>query len=156
MQQSLTLSLLAALMLPSCSAISSARLELNEMTVSQYKLIQAKVMTITELASFNIAMNWDAARKAQAVSIIAEGRALLQDLPRLRELDTTDLVRALTDRYSERMGLDEETRSHIRNATLLMDVLVGPITIDIDGKLDIREVGLLLAVLEGLENGLTR
>jgi hypothetical protein len=146
--------LLVALMLPSCSTISNIQRDINQMTAAQYDGLKAKVFAITSITSSRVAKDWSANKRAKALDLIAKGRALLTT--DLSSLDATSLIRALADRYSDKMGLDAQAKSDIKDAALLLDVLVGPIKVGVDGKLGERELGLVLALLTGLEDGLNR
>lgn len=145
--------LLVALALPSCSTIQTAREDLQTMEQPQYEDLTRKVATITEITSSRVSKDWDAAKKAKAASIIAQGRELLSG--DLGTLGATDLIRELADRYGEKLGLDDQARRDIKDAALLVDAVVGPIKVGIDGKLNERELGLVLALLDGLERGLS-
>lgn len=148
-----TLPLLAALMLPSCSISSSNLLNLDQMEVSEYENLKHRVSTITALASSRVARGWDAEKREKALGIVAEGRQLIIS-GNLGDLNATDLIRALADHYGEKLGLDENAKRDIRDAALLLDAIVGPIKLGIDGSLGEREEGLILALLDGLELGL--
>lgn len=154
MKYLLTLPLLAALMLPSCATVSNVRADLNTMDVAQYENLRHKVSVITEITSSRLAKDWDAEKRAKAISVISQGRELLQG-NNLAELGATDLIRGLAERYGEKLGLDEQARRDIKDAALLVDAAVGPIKLGIDGKLTEREKGLIIALLDGLERGLS-
>lgn len=147
------LPLLAALMLPSCSTSSNDLADLSQMEASEYENLKQKVSTITALSSSRIAREWDAEKRDKALGIIAEGRRLISE-GGLGDLNATDLIRALADRYSEKLGLDENAKRDIKDAALLIDAIVGPIKLGIDGSLGSREAGLILALLDGLELGI--
>lgn len=147
------LPLLAAFMLPSCSTSSSKIRNLDQMEASEYEDLKHQVSTITALASSRAARGWDAEKRDKALGIIAEGRQLIAD-GGLGDLNATDLIRALADRYSEKLGLDEDAKRDIKDAALLIDIVAGPIKLGIDGSLDEREEGLILALLDGLELGI--
>ena len=146
-------SLLVALMLPSCATIQTAREDLQTMEEPQYEELKHKVSVITEITSSRISKDWDAAKKAKATALIAQGRLLLGG--DLSEFGATDLLRELADRYGEKLGLNDQARRDIKDAALLVDAIVGPIKVGIDGKVNDRELGLVLALLEGLERGLS-
>lgn len=145
--------LLAALILPSCSTISNTQHDLATMSQSEYKGLKSKVVSVIAITSSRLAQNWNAEQRHKALVIIAEGRRLVLD-GISSDLDTTNLIRGLADRYGDKMGLDEQARRDIKDAALLVDVLVGPIKLGIDNKLGERELGLVLALLGGLEYGL--
>jgi len=153
MKQLLALPLLAALLMPSCSTLGNVQRDLNTMPVAQYEDLKTKVGSITAITSSRLAKDWDAEKRAKALNIISQGRLLLVG-GELESLGATDLVRSLADRYGEKMGLDEQARRDIKDAALLLDALVGPITLGLDGKLGVRELGLLLSLLDGLEYGI--
>lgn len=146
--------LLAALMLPSCSTLGNIQRDLASMSQSEYEGLQSKVASITAITSSRLARDWDAEKRQKALNVIAEGRLLLLAGDQLADLGATDLIRSLADRYGEKMGLDDQARRDIKDAALLLDVLIGPIKLGIDGKLGERELGLLLSLLKGLEYGL--
>jgi hypothetical protein len=123
------------------------------MSQSEYEGLQNKVASITAITSSRLAKNWDAEKRQKALGVIAEGKLLLAG-DNLADLGTSDLIRGLADRYGEKMGLDDQERRDIKDAALLLDVLVGPIKLGIDGKLGERELGLILSLLKGLEYGL--
>ena len=148
-----TLPLLAALLLPSCSISSSQLVDLDQMEASEYDSLKHQVLTVTALASSRVSRGWDAERRDKALGIITEARLLITD-GGLNDIGATDLIRALADRYGEKLGLDEDAKRDIRDVALLIDVIVGPIKIGIDGSLGEREAGLILALLDGLELGL--
>lgn len=146
--------LLAMLMLPSCSMLTNAQRDINEMTVSQYAGLKTKVYALTAIASNRIAKDWSAEKRAKARNLIIDTRTLVTQ--NLADLDVTSVIRTLANRYADKMGLDTQAKSDIQNAALLIDAIVGPIKIGIDGKLGERELGLVLALLDGLQNGLSR
>lgn len=146
--------LLAALMLPSCSTLTNAQRDINEMTVSQYTGLKTKVYALTAIASNRIAKDWDVDKRSKALGFITNARTFVT--LGLGDLDVVGVIRTLANRYAENMGLDAQARSDIQNAALLIDAVVGPIKIGIDGKLGERELGLVLALLDGLQNGLNR
>lgn len=145
--------LLAALMLPSCSVVGNIQRDLATMSQPEYEALKSKVASITAITSSRLAKDWDAEKRAKALKILDEGKALIIE-NKLADLGATDLIRGLADRYGEKMGLDEQARRDIKDAALLLDALVGPIKLGIDGELGERELGLILALLEGLEYGL--
>ena len=153
MRQLLALPLLAALLMPSCSTLGNVQRDLNSMSEVQYQDLQHKVASITAITSSRLAKDWDAEKRAKALRLIAEGKVLITT-DKLSELGATDLIRGLADRYGEQMGLDEQARRDVKDAALLLDALVGPIKLGVDGKLGVRELGLVLALLDGLEDGL--
>lgn len=146
--------LLAALMLPSCSTIGNIQRDLATMSQSEYKGLKNKVASITAITSSRLAKDWDAEKRQKALDIIVTGQLLVQSNKDLADLDVTDLIRSLADRYGEKMGLDEQSRRDIKDAALLLDVLIGPVQLGIDGRLGERELGLILALLDGLAYGL--
>ena len=151
--------LLATLaMLPSCSTMSGARQDLNEMSESEYHALGTKVLGITAVTSRRVAIDWDEAKIAKARGVIAKGMALVDanDAEQWSKLDATSLVRALAIKYGEALDLDRKAQLDIQDAALLVDVIVGPIQLGVDGKLGERERGLLMALLQGLEIGLRR
>ena len=156
MKPLLTLSLLAALLLPSCSVIQNVRADITTMSQSEYDAMSAKVFALTAIASHRISIEFDDDKRVQALKITKEARALLQDADKLKTLGATDLVRVMIDRYSDEMDLKNKERAMIKNATLLIDLVVGPIKVGIDGKVNERELGLLNSMLDGLVRGLER
>ena len=145
--------LLGALMLPSCSTLGNVQRDLATMSQSEYEGLKSKVASVTAITSSRLAKDWDAEKRVKALAIIAEGRLLLSG-DKLADLGATDLIRALADRYGEKLGLDDQARRDVKDAALLVDALVGPIKLGVDGKLGERESGLILALLDGLEYGL--
>ncbi len=145
--------LLAALMLPSCSTLGNVQRDLAAMSQSEYEGLQSKVASITAITSSRLAQDWDAEKRQKALNVIGEAMLLLAG-DNLADLGASDLIRGLADRYGEKMELDEQARRDIKDAALLLDVLVGPIKLGIDGKLGERELGLLLSLLNGLAYGL--
>jgi len=142
--------------LASCSTISDQRHDIAELSQAEYDQLKTKIVSVAEITSSRISQSWNKERKIQALVVIGDGLALLDDPSRLQALNTTNIIRTLVDQYSKKMGLNSESRSYIKDAALLMDVLVGPIMIDVDAKLSERELGLLRALLDGLANGLSR
>ena len=142
--------------LASCSTISNKRHDIAGLSQPEYNQLKTKIISVAEITSSRISQNWNDERKNKALEVINNGKGLLNDPAKLQALNTTNLIRTLVDQYSEKMGLNSESRADIKDAALLMDVLVGPIMIDIDAKLTERELGLLRALLDGLENGLSR
>jgi len=136
----------------SCSTINN----IEEMSPPKYYQLKIKIASIAELASGRISQNWSDERKDRALVIINDGVALINDPSKLKQLDVTNLIRALGDRYGDKMNLDAQAKSDIREATLLIDILIGPIQLDVTSELSEREKGLLLTLLSGLENGLLR
>lgn len=154
MKQLLTLPLLlAALMLPSCSTISNVQHDLAAMSQSEYEGLKSKVASVTAIASSRLAKGWDAEKRYKALVILTESRLLIA-ANNLADFDVTNLIHSIADRYGEKMGLDVQARRDIKNAALFVDVLVGPIKLGIDNKLGERELGLIVALLDGLEYGL--
>ena len=156
MKNLLTLSLLATLLMSSCSSISSARQDIQDMSPVQYEELQTKIVSITEIASSRISQGWSEEYKLKALLVVDNITDLLNDKSKLKELNATDLIRTLGNRYSDQLGLNSQAKSSILDALLLIDVMVGPIKIDTNGNVNERELGVLLAILQGLGNGLTR
>ena len=152
----LALPILACLSLPSCSTVKQARHDIRTMDQIDYDALRGKVFGITAIASHRIAMEWDADKKDEARAVVIKGRALIQGnkAEELAKLDATSLIRALAKKYGEQLGLDQKAMMDIQDAALLVDVVVGPIKLKIDGTLDERERGLILVLLQGLEVGL--
>ena len=145
--------LLVTLMLPSCSTLTNLQRDLNTMTEAQYRGLKNKVMSITAITSNRLAKNWDTAKRDKARGVITQAARLIV-ANKFGSLDATNLIRSIADHYSKTMGLDEQARRDIKSAALLVDVVVGPIKLGVDGKLGEREQGLILALLEGLAYGL--
>lgn len=153
MKKILIFPLLATLALSSCSTIPSTREDLQTMEQPRYEDLQRRVSAMAEIASSRIAQKWDAAQRDKARGVIANAHKLLA-LNELGEIGPTDLIRELADRYSDKLGLDEQARRDIKDVALLVDAAVGPIKLGVDGKLNDRELGLVTALLDGLARGL--
>jgi hypothetical protein len=152
----LILPLLACFMLPSCATITKARQDLKTMSQVDYDTLRNKVYAISAITSHRIAVDWDDTKKTKARDIITKGMTLISnnDAAKLAELDPINLTRALADKYGEQLGLSDKAKMDIQDATLLVDVFVGPIQLKVDGTLGVREQGLIFALLQGLEAGL--
>ena len=148
--------LLGALMMPSCSTISNLQRDVNTMSEAQYEGLKTKVGSITAITSSRLAKDWDVAKRAKALGVITKAREIINSnlTEGIEGLDVVGVIRALADLYGEKMGLDEQARRDVKDAALLIDALVGPIKLDIDGKLGEREKGLVLALLDGLQYGI--
>jgi hypothetical protein len=152
MKYLLILPLLAALMLPSCSTLTNVRQDINQMTEAQYEALTTKVTSVVAIASSRLAKDWDNAKRSKARDTLVNITILVLAND-FTELDATNIVRSLVDRYGEKAGLSDQGCRDIQDAALIVDVLVGPIKLGIDSKLDEREQGLVLALLEGLAHG---
>ena len=159
----LAVTLLSSLLLPlggltSCSIMTKARKDLATMSQPEYDSLRSKVHALSLITSRRISKNWDAEKLAKAAKVIAKGHLLVQSNKPAAwaKLDATSLIRTLADKYAEELGLSARTKMDIQDATILLDVIVGPIQLGIDGKLGEREKGLATALLDGLGDGLRR
>jgi hypothetical protein len=70
-------------------------------------------------------------------------------------LDVADIIRGVVDTYGSELGLEDKYLEYIRDGAKVIDAAVGQIRLDISGKLSGREKELILALLQGLKNGLS-
>jgi len=140
------LSLLGLLALSSCAGM-------QEMTPAEFDHLKNKVDTATAIVSSRISQDWDQAKRDKALEVITETRAAITE-SNIGALDPTNVLRSLVETYGEALGLDEQVKRDVRDATLIIELVTGPIKLDVGGKLDPRDQELILAFLDGLEFGL--
>lgn len=152
----LVLPLLSCLSLSSCSTVAKARQDLKTMSPEDFQALRTKVYAITAIASHRVSVDWDIGKKAKAVIVIRRGSTLISNnkAEELSTLDATSLIRTLAQKYGEQLGLSDKAKMDIQDAALLVDMIVGPIKLEMDGTLDERSKQLILALLQGLEAGL--
>ena len=149
MKKLLMLPLLGLLALSSCSTMP----QLGEMPAGEFEALKTRVNAATAIVSSRISTDWDQAKRDKALGLITKAKEVVVS-NNLGELGATNVVRTLVDRYGEALGLDAQAQRDVRDAALLIELVVGPINVDIDGKIDPQEQELVLAFLEGLEFGI--
>ncbi len=150
MKYLLALPLLAALMLPSCATIQSARDKLEEMPDGKYQQLVIKIENagvkggkkLAEILGDKSQLALEVTRSLKTV--ITEDR-----------LEVVDVIKGIVDNYGDKLGLEDKYLDYIRDGAKAIDAAVGQIRLGIDGKLTEREKGLVVALLDGLERGLS-
>lgn len=142
--------LAATLILPSCSTIDSAREDLAAMPEAEFLQLEQDV--------------WDAGRRGgEALSrVLDEGQTRIAKrvASELRlaigmdRLQVADLIQGIVDEFEGELGLKPEHEQYIRDGAKVIDAAVGQIRLGIDGALSEREKRLLIALLDGLEDGI--
>ena len=152
MKKLFALPLLALLLaLPSCQATLPV---LVDMPVAEYDALKTRVNVATALVSSRISVDWDQAKRDKALNLITQAGAIVEAND-FSQLGATNVLRALVDRYGDALGLDDQAKRDVRDAALLIELIVGPINIDINASIEPREQELILSFLEGLEVGLS-
>lgn len=149
MKKLLLLPILALLSLPSCQTVQSARDKLAQMPEADYQQLAIAVEDAAHLGGLSL-KNALAERADAALEVTREIKALVE----AGQINAVDLIQHVVEQYSARLGLTAEQLEYVRSGAQLIDAAVGQIRLDIDGKLTVREKGLLLALLGGLERGL--
>lgn len=151
MKKLLILPLLGLLAFPSCQATLPV---LVDMPVAEFEALNTRVNVATALVSSRISVDWDQAKRDKALNLIAQAEAIVEAND-FSQLGATNVLRALVDRYGDALGLDDQAQRDVRDAALLIELIVGPINIDINASIEPREQELILSFLEGLELGLS-
>jgi hypothetical protein len=149
----LSIPLLVTLALPSCTTVQSARDQLEDMSQTEYQELQSNVYMVSHAAGIKLR---DAL--ADKPELLAAIRTLAVELERVVQNDTlsvNDVIVYLVDRFADDLDLKPEYQEYIRDGAKVIDAAVGQIRLGIDGKLTEREKGLILALLGGLERGLS-
>jgi len=141
-----TLSLLGLLALSSCAGM-------QEMTPAEFDNLKNKVNTATAIVSSRISQGWDQAKRDKALEVIAKVKNAITTAT-AEELDPGNVLRSLVQLYGDQLGLDDQARRDVRDASLIIELVTGPIKLDVGGRLDPRDQELVLAFLDGLEFGL--
>ncbi len=147
MRKLFTLPLLAMLALTSCA-------NMGEMTPVEFDNLKNRVSVATTIVSSRLAQDWNQEKRDQAIELVAASRAMVET-NNLATLDASNVLRSLVEQYGNSLGLDDQGKRDLRDASLLVELVVGPIDLGIEGKLDPRDQELILAFLEGLELGLS-
>jgi len=152
MKKLFILPLLVALAFPSCA--TTALPVLTDMPVAEYDALKIRVNVATALVSSRISVDWDEEKRAKALDLIGQAKAVVV-ANNFARLGATNVLRALVDRYGNALGLDAQSQRDVRDAALLIELIVGPINIDINAQIEPREQELILTFLDGLEVGLS-
>lgn len=145
-----TLPLLVVLTLPSCATVQSARDKLETMPEDKYASLVLKVEDIAAIGGDKLAE-----ALGDRTPVALEITRQLQTAVRTDSLDVADVIQGVADRYGAQLGLSAEHLDYVRDGAKVIDAAVGQIRLGIDGKLTEREKGLILALLGGLERGLS-
>ncbi len=145
-----TLPLLVVLTLPSCSIVQSARDKLETMSQPDYQILVVRIEATSALGGKKLA---EVLGDRSPIALDVTRR--LQTAVKTDSLDVADVIKGIADSYSEQLGLSAEHLDYIRDGAKIIDATVGQVRLGIDGKLTEREKGLVLALLEGLERGLS-
>lgn len=152
MKKLFILPLLAMLAFPSCA--TNTLPVLTDMPVAEYDALKVRVNVATALVSSRISASWDEEKRTKALDLIGEAKAIVV-ANNFAQLGATNVLRALVDRYGDALGLDAQSKRDVRDAALLIELIVGPINIDINAQIEPREQELILTFLDGLEVGLS-
>jgi len=150
MKYLLTLPLLVTLMLPSCAIVQSARDRLERMPQEQYVELLTKVENAGAIGGKKLAEILDDKRLLALQITRSLKTAVITD-----RLEIVDVLRGIVDNYGSNLGLEETHLDYVRDGAKLIDAAVGQVRLGIDGKLSEREKGLVIALLDGLERGLS-
>tara|TARA_S200002703_G_scaffold149410_2_gene146932 strand:- start:84 stop:539 length:456 start_codon:yes stop_codon:yes gene_type:complete len=150
MKKLLALPLLALLAFPACQTTLPV---LTDMPVAEFDALKTRVNVATALVSSRISVDWDQAKRNKALNLIDQAQAVVEAND-FSQLGATNVLRALVDRYGDALGLDDQAKRDVRDAALLIELIVGPINIDINASIEPREQELILTFLDGLEVGL--
>jgi len=150
MKKLLALPLLALLAFPACQTTLPV---LTDMPVAEFDALKTRVNVATALVSSRISVDWDQAKRDKALGLIDQAQAVVEAND-FSQLGATNVLRALVDRYGDALGLDDQAKRDVRDAALLIELIVGPINIDINASIEPREQELILTFLDGLEVGL--
>ncbi len=145
-----TLPLLVVLSLPSCTTVQSARDKLEVMPETSYQTLIVRVEATAALGGEKLAE-----ALGDRSSIALDITRQLQTAVRTDSLDVADVIKGIADKYGTQLGLSTEHLDYVNDGARLIDAAVGQIRLGIDGALTEREKGLVLALLEGLERGLS-
>lgn len=151
MKKLLALPLLALLAFPACQ--TTALPVLTDMPVAEFDALKTRVNVATALVSSRISVDWDQAKRDKALGLIDQAQAVVEAND-FSQLGATNVLRALVDRYGDALGLDDQAKRDVRDAALLIELIVGPIEININASIEPREQELILTFLDGLEVGL--
>lgn len=150
------LSLVACSIIPSCTTVSTVRQNIATMEGVRYDELKTKVYVVSGIASHRISRSWDESSKRRARQFLVDTTILLSsDINQVKDLDITSILRGLVKRYADKFNLDEQDLQDLQDAALLVDTLVGPIKLGVDGLLTMRETQLAVALLSGIHDGLS-
>ena len=152
MKKLFILPLLAMLAFSSCA--TTALPVLADMPVAEYDALKVRVNVATALVSSRISTSWDEEKRTKALDVITEAKDTVV-ANNFAQLGATNVLRALVDRYGDALGLDAQSQRDVRDAALLIELIVGPINININAEIEPREQELILMFLDGLEVGLS-
>jgi hypothetical protein len=150
MKYLLALPLLAVFILPNCALVRSARDKLEQMPQESYVQLLATVEEAAALGGKKLA------------EVLGENRLLalkvtqgLKTAVITDRLKVADVLKDIVDSYSRELNLEAQHLDFIRDGMKAIDAAVGQVRLGIDGKLSEREKGLVVALLDGLERGLS-
>jgi len=144
MKKLFTLSLLA-LLATGCAV--------QQMTPAEFENVKGRISAASTIVTSRLAQEWDQAKRTKALEVTGEIRQLVM-VNDLSQLDVTNVLNGLASRFSDKLGLDEQAQRDVRDAILLIEVLVGPVKLGLEGGLAPQDQELVLAFLDGLELGL--
>ena len=132
---------------PSCSTIQSAREKLAEMPEAEYDQLVGDVHAAGIEAGHRLADLIDDPDTRRDAVVVAQ---MLWNAVANDQIDVSDIVGYLVDRFGMELQLDEDEAAIVRSAANAIDAVVGQISLGIDGQLTLREKNLIGAFLAGL------
>ena len=147
----LALPLLVVLALPSCTAVETARDDLNTMPEAEYQELNQNVYMVSHAAGQKLSeLLLD---KPELLGDIRMLAIQLQTAVAMDTINAADIINYLVDRFADDLELKPEYQEYIRDGAKVIDAAVGQIRLGIDGSLSEREKGLVLSLLGGLASG---
>jgi hypothetical protein len=139
---------------PSCSTVQTARDKLAGMSDGDYTALVNKTLSAGVNVGDRLALISDPNVKTALKETITQLVAAINT----DTLDVQDVVAGVLDRFGSQLaekGLDPKYQNYIREGAKVIDAAVGQIRLGIDGKISVREKGLLVAFLSGMELSLS-
>ena len=143
--------LIAAMILPSCATVQSARDKLAEMPQEKYDELIVKTHDAGRKGG--VKLKELLADKPELVASIGSLAGKLSETVQNDRLDASDLIKWIVDQFGDELGLEAKYQDYIRDGAKAIDAAVGQIRLGIDGTLTEREKGLAVALLAGLAEG---
>lgn len=146
MRKLLALPALALMTLVGCA-------NLGQMTGEEFEATKNRAKVATTIVSSRIAQGLDDEMRQAAHRFVTGAKEAIEG-GNFESLNVNDLLGSLVESYGEELGLSEQNKRDIRDAALIIELFTGPIQVNLNGELDPRDQEMIMAFLDGLEEGL--
>ena len=126
---------------------------MGEMSQEEFEATKNRAQVATTIVSSRIAQELDDEARKAAHKFVTGAKDMIEG-GNFETLNVNDLLGSLVEAYGEELGLSEQNKRDVRDAALIIELFTGPIKVDLEGELDPRDKEMIMAFLDGLEEGL--